>query len=144
MAATDEISAPDDTSIRFRLKSRSRCCRDALGKTAAYHCAIMPSGWPDRPYTQVTEMVGSGPSRFVANERVPARWRSMNARPATCRAPAARPAAPRARRSRISIASSGRIIPDPATAAAALQAGEIDWWQTPRCRSAAAAQEPGR
>ena len=27
MAATDEISAPDDSSIRFRLKKHSRCCR---------------------------------------------------------------------------------------------------------------------
>jgi peptide/nickel transport system substrate-binding protein len=31
----------------------------------------------------------------------------------------------------ISTASSGTLIPDPATAAAALQAGEMDWWEAP-------------
>ena len=38
---------------------------------------------------------------------------------------------PLGRRSRTSIASNGDTLPDPATAAAALTAGEIDWWEWP-------------
>ena len=48
-----------------------------------------------------------------------------------CRAPPARRASSPDRRSCISIASSGTCCPTPTTAAAAMQAGELDWWEAP-------------
>ena len=72
MAATDELSAPDDRTIRFRLKRPFPLLPDALGKVGVSMCPIMPERLAKTdPFTQVTEMVGSGPYRFLAGERVP-------------------------------------------------------------------------
>ena len=72
MAATDELSAPDDRTLRFRLKRPFALLPDALGKTGSNMPAIMPERLAQTDaFTQITEMVGSGPYRFVASERVP-------------------------------------------------------------------------
>ena len=69
LAMVDEISAPDDKTLQFRLKSPFPLLPDALGHYSPSICAIMPeriaSTDPSKP---ITEMVGSGPS-FVAAER---------------------------------------------------------------------------
>ena len=71
MAYTDELSAPDDRTIQFRLKKPFALLPDALGKVGSSICAIMPERLAKTdPFTQVTEMVGSGPFRFKADERV--------------------------------------------------------------------------
>ena len=129
MAATDELSAPDDRSIRFRLKKPFPLLPAALGKSAT----VMPAMMPERlaqtdAFTQVQEMVGSGPYRFLPGERV------VGARVAYARNTDYQPradgvtdwtAGPK-------VAHFDRVewstIPDPATAAAALQSGEQDWW----------------
>ena len=50
-----------------------RLLPDALGKSASPMCAMMPERLAATdPFKQVTEMVGSGPFRFKADERVPA------------------------------------------------------------------------
>ena len=62
LAATDEISAPDDRTIVFRLKQPFPLLPDALAKTPPSMCPIMPERLAATdPYKQVTEMVGSGP-----------------------------------------------------------------------------------
>jgi peptide/nickel transport system substrate-binding protein len=70
-AAIDELTAPDDRTIRFRLKSLFPLLPAALGKPGSNLPAIMPARLaltpPNKP---VAEMVGSGPFRFVANEWV--------------------------------------------------------------------------
>ena len=72
MAASDEITAPDDRTVAFRLKAPFPLLPDALGKAPPSMCAIMPERLAlTDPYKQVTEMVGSGPFRFKADERVP-------------------------------------------------------------------------
>ena len=69
-AVTDEISAPDDTSIRFRLKKPFPLLTAALSKFTAVIPVIMPERLAKTDaFTQVTEMVGSGPYRFIASER---------------------------------------------------------------------------
>lgn len=71
LARADEISAADNTTIVFRMKRPFHLLPDALGKAAANVCAIMPERLAATdPFKQVTEMVGSGPYRFKADERV--------------------------------------------------------------------------
>jgi peptide/nickel transport system substrate-binding protein len=132
MAATDELSAPDDKTIVFRLKRPFPLLPDALGKIAGIMCAIMPERLASTSaFTPLTEMVGSGPFRYVAAERVPGalsvytRFEGYVPRPTGTPSGTAGP----------KIAYLDRIewgaIPDPATAMAALKQGQVDWWQEP-------------
>ncbi|HSU04305.1 MAG TPA: ABC transporter substrate-binding protein [Acetobacteraceae bacterium] len=132
MAATDELSAPDDKTILFRLKYPFPLLPQALGKTPPSMCAIMPERLAQTdPYKQVTEMVGSGPFRYKAAERVPGslvvyeRFDGYQPRPDGTPSGTAGPK--HAYLDRIE----WRIIKDPSTIAAAMQQNEIDWWLTP-------------
>ena len=128
LAATEELSAPDDRTIRFRLKRPFPLLPDALGKTAPSMCAIMPERLAQTdPFKQVPEQVGSGPYRYLVDERVPGD-RVVYARfdkyvPRT-EGTLSRTAGPkRAGFDRIE----WKVIQDAATASAALQRGEVDW-----------------
>ena len=71
MAYTDELSAPDDKTIRFRLKKPFPLLPDALGKPGSNFCAMMPERLAKTdPFKPITEMVGSGPFKWNAKERV--------------------------------------------------------------------------
>jgi peptide/nickel transport system substrate-binding protein len=132
MAATDELSAADDKTIRFRLKKPFPLLPDALAKMTAFVPVIMPERLAKTDaFTQVQEMVGSGPYTFNAAERN-----------AGNRVVYDKFAGYKPRESGTASWTSGpkvanfdrvvwQIIPDSATAAGALQAGEIDWWETP-------------
>ena len=129
LAATDELSAPDDRTIRFRLKYPFPLLPDALAKTAPSACVMMPERLAATdPYRQVSEMVGSGPFRFVADERVPGDRVVYARNPAyvpRADGTASRTAGPKlVHFDRVE----WRIIPDSATAAAAVRRGEVDWW----------------
>ncbi len=132
MAVTDELASPDDRTIRFRLKRPFPLLPDALGKAGSSICAIMPERLARTdPFKQVTEMVGSGPYRFVADERVPgsqvvyARNTAYVPRDGGAASFTAGPKVAYFER------VEWHVLPDPATAAAALQAGEMDWWENP-------------
>ena len=72
MARTDELSARDDRTLVFRLSRPFPLLPNALAKTPLYMPAIMPERIAQTdPFTQVTDMTGSGPYRFKADERVP-------------------------------------------------------------------------
>jgi peptide/nickel transport system substrate-binding protein len=72
MDATEELSAPDDRTIRFRLKRPFPLLPIALGKASVPVCAMMPERLANTdPFQQVPELIGSGPFRFKADERVP-------------------------------------------------------------------------
>ncbi len=132
MAVTDELSAPDDKTIRFRLKRPFPLLPTALGKIGVNICVIMPERLAQTdPFKQVTEMIGSGPFRFKADERVP------GAKVVYVRNEGYVPrgsgktewiAGPK-------IVNFDRVewnvIPDTATAMGALQSGEADWWEQP-------------
>ncbi|TCH97344.1 ABC transporter substrate-binding protein [Roseococcus sp. SYP-B2431] len=130
-AVTDELSAPDDRSLRFRLKKPFPLLPDALAKVGTHLCAIMPERLAATPSSQaVPELIGSGPFRYVAEERL-AGSRNVYARFDRYR-PRQEPA---------SYMSGGKqvhfdrvewiTIPDGATASAAVQRGEVDWWELP-------------
>jgi len=132
LAATDELSAPDDKTIQFRLKRPFALLPDALGKCTAFPPAIMPERLAKTDaFTQVTEMVGSGPYRFVAGERMVGS-RTVYERFADYKP---RETGTPQWTSGPKIANFDRIewitIPDTATAASALQRGEIDWLEQP-------------
>ncbi|MDB5401872.1 MAG: transporter substrate-binding protein [Rhodopila sp.] len=132
MKATDELSAPDDRTIRFQLKKPFPRLPYALGKTSTPMCAMMPERLAKSdPFKQITELVGSGPFRFKADERVSGsqvvyeRFDRYLPRPDGTPGWTAGP----------KIVSFDRVewktIPDEGTAAGAMQAGEIDWWEVP-------------
>jgi peptide/nickel transport system substrate-binding protein len=132
LAVTDELSAPDDRTIQFRLKKPFPHLAQALaGSTADMPCVMPERLAMTDPFKQVTEMVGSGPFHFLPEEHV-AGSRSAYERFAgyvpTSQGPTSFLAGTK-------LAHFNRIewitIPDPATASAALQAGEVDWWELP-------------
>ena len=132
MAATDELSAPSDTQIRFRLKKAFPTLPLALGRGSNTMLPIMPERLARTPGSQqVTEMIGSGPYQFVADERV-AGSRAVYRRneayvPRGSGIPSFTAGPKRTNLDRVE----WHVIPDAATAAAALQAGEVDWWEQP-------------
>jgi peptide/nickel transport system substrate-binding protein len=132
IAATDEISAPDDRTIVFRLKYPFPLLPDALAKTPPSMCPIMPERLASTdPYKQVSEMVGSGPYRYKPDERVAGSRvvyeRNTKYRPRTDGTPDATAGPKIAHFDRVE----WLIMPDAGTIAAAMQNGEIDWWLTP-------------
>lgn len=125
--AVDAWESADDRTVRIRLKRPFPLVIDALAKPASNIPFIMPERLAATdPNTQVSEMVGSGPYRFVANEYVSGsrvvyeKYANYVARQET---PNWTTGGKVAHFDRIV----WQIIPDPATAAAALQAGEVDW-----------------
>ena len=132
MRRTDELSAPDDRTVLFRLSKPFPLLPEALGKAASNMCAVMPERLAKTdPYKQVTEMVGSGPYRFRADERVQGsrfvyeRFQGYKPREGGRSDWTAGPKV--AHFDRVE----WQVIPDPSTAAAALQTGEVDWWEVP-------------
>ncbi len=129
MAATDELLAKDDRNIVFRLKRPFALLPAALAKTPGYNPVMMPERLAmTDPFTQVTEMVGSGPYRFKADERVPGA-RAVYERFADYRP---REGGAADWTSGPKVVNFDRVewttIPDPTTAAQALINGEQDWW----------------
>ncbi len=132
MAATDELSAPDDKTIRFRLKKPFPLLPAALGKPTTPSPVMMPERLAATdPFKQVTEMVGSGPFRFVANERVPGDRNVYQKFDKYVPRPNGTPdwtAGPK-------VAYFDRVewttMPDSGTKVAAMQSGEQDWWENP-------------
>lgn len=131
-AATDELSAASDRVVRFRLKYPFPLLPQALGKASPNLPVIMPERFGAiPPANAVPEMIGSGPYRFVASERVPGARAVYAKFDAYVPRPSGTPsflAGPR-------IAHFERVewltIPDASTAAAALQRGEVDWVEQP-------------
>ncbi|WP_417768013.1 ABC transporter substrate-binding protein [Stappia sp.] len=125
--ATVAFEAADDKTIRIRLKRAFPHLLSAIGKPHSSPAMMMPERIAKTPPTEaVTEMIGSGPYRFIAEEYVsgsrvvyekfegyvprsePAEWTSGGKL---------------AKFDRIE----WHIIPDAASATAALQNGEVDW-----------------
>jgi len=132
MTVTDELSAPDDRTIQFHLKRPFPFLPEALGKIGINMLPIMPERLAcTDPFKQVTEMIGSGPFRFLADQRV-----------VGARAVYERFADYQPRENGTPDWTAGpkivhfdqvhwTVIPDAATAAAAMQRGEADWWEQP-------------
>ncbi|MCC6719515.1 MAG: ABC transporter substrate-binding protein [Acetobacteraceae bacterium] len=131
-SVTDELSAPSDRVIQFRLKKPFPMLTAGLAKPSAF-CPILPERLASQPGSvQITDMTGSGPFRFIAAERVAGaravyeKWADYVPRSSGTPSFAAGPRVVHVDR------VEWHTIPDAATAAAALQSGEIDWWEQPQ------------
>jgi peptide/nickel transport system substrate-binding protein len=132
MAATVELSAPDDRTIQFRLNKPFPLLPNALSKPTTPSPVMMPERLAlTDPFKQITEMVGSGPFRFVADERVPGATNVYQRFDKYLPRDSGKPdwtAGPK-------VVHFDRVewttIVDAGTKAAALQAGEQDWWENP-------------
>jgi peptide/nickel transport system substrate-binding protein len=131
MAATEELSAPDDRTVRFRLKRPFPHLPDALAGPGGVVPAIMPERLAaTSPFKPVDEIIGSGPYRFLPDEHI------SGARAAYERFPLYQPraAGPVGFTSGPKIAHFDQVewlTLDQFSAMAALRAGEIDWWESP-------------
>jgi peptide/nickel transport system substrate-binding protein len=129
MKRVDEVSAPSDRVIRFRLRKPFPLLPAAL---AEVYCAIMPARLAETdPMKQIPEAIGSGPFRFEPDERIPGSRVVFSRNAAYVPRNGGTPsfnAGPK-------IVNVDRVvwnfIQDSATASAALQQGEIDWWENP-------------
>ncbi len=129
LAVTDDLSATDDRTIVFRLSEPFPLLPAALGKLPSLVPAMMPERLARTDaFTQVREMVGSGPFRFKADERI------SGARSVYEKFTDYLP-----RQGGVADWTAGpkvvhfdrvewTVINDPATAAAAVLRGEQDWW----------------
>ena len=132
MARTDELSAPDDKTIVLRLKQPFALLPDAMCHGASNMCAIMPQRIAETdPFKAFTEVVGSGPFRFKQDERVQGSlfvYEKFDQYRPREDGEASFTAGPK-------IVYFDRVEwhvqPDAATKAAAMQAGEMDWWENP-------------
>jgi peptide/nickel transport system substrate-binding protein len=130
-AIENELTAVDDRTFRWSLRKPYPKMLVALGKVATPCCFVMPERIAATdPFRQISEYVGSGPMRFIRDEWTP------GARAVFEKFPGYVP-----RQEPASWLSGGKhivsdriewiIIPDQATAAAALQSGEVDWLEEP-------------
>ena len=128
-AAVGEMKAQDDRTFSIILKKPFPLLLEAIGKVSSLVPFIMPERIAKTDAnTQITDPTGSGPFKFVKEEWVPGNKavyvKNLDYVP---------------RNEPPSWASGGKVvkvdrvewvyIPDSATAAAALNAGEVDWWQ---------------
>ena len=127
----DKMGAPDDRTLEIRLTRPFPLMLDLLAKPDARVPFIMPARIAQTdPTKAITEVVGSGPYRFLASEY------NSGSRVAYAKFDGYVPRAePPDWASGAKIAHFPRIewniITDPATSAAALQNGEVDWWENP-------------
>ncbi|PHK95240.1 ABC transporter substrate-binding protein [Pseudoroseomonas rhizosphaerae] len=133
MARLDEMSAPDDRSFVIRLRRPYGAMLDALAKVGPSALFVMPERLAaTEATTPIREIIGSGPFRWKADERV------VGARAVYERFDRYRPR----EESGLSSWAAGpkrvhfdrvewHVMPDPGTATSALTNGEVDWWENP-------------
>ncbi len=140
MAHTGKIASVDQKTFTIELAERFGLVLDALGKPSTNVPFMMPARIAAiSPDEQIKEVVGSGPFRFVRDEWQPGIvgevWqpdnqvvyvRNPDYVPRN-EAPSGSTGGKRAYLDRVI----WRYIPDNETAAAALAAGEVDWWEIP-------------
>jgi peptide/nickel transport system substrate-binding protein len=127
----DSFGYSDDKTIEIKLKKPFPILLLALGKADAQVPFIMPERIAKTdPNTQIREMVGSGPYRFVASEYQTGNLAVYEKFDGYV---------PRSEKTDWAVGAKvayfprieWRIIPDAATTNAALLNGEIDWWERP-------------
>jgi peptide/nickel transport system substrate-binding protein len=130
-ALQKELTAVDDGTFKWVLSAPYPKMLFALGKNNTPMAFIMPERIAKTdPFQQITEYVGSGPMKFGRGEWVPGAKAVFEK--FTDYVPRNEPHSWLAGGKKMQVDRIEWVImPDPATAAAALQNGEIDWWESP-------------
>ena len=128
---TDALEAADDRTLVFRLKRPFPPLLKALAKTQPSPAMIMPARIAATdPFKQITEIVGSGPFRFLPDQYLPgsrAVFEKFAKYQPRDEAPSGVAGGKQVYVDRVE----WKIIPEAATAANALKSGEIDWLEMP-------------
>jgi peptide/nickel transport system substrate-binding protein len=130
-ARLDALEAPDDRTIALRLNKRFPALPKLLSKfqTAAVMVPERIANGTD-PFKQMTEIVGSGPFRFLKDEYVIGSHAALV--PFERYVPRDEPASFTSGGHRVLVDRvEWKMIPDPATSAVALVTGEVDWLEMP-------------
>ena len=129
LSVAHEIKPLDDKRFQIRLKTPFPLMTFALGGPDI--CMVMPQRSAEvDPFQQITDATGSGPFRFLPGERVSgsfvayAKFDKYVPRPEK---PSYWSGSKAVHVDRVE----WRVMPDPATAAGALQTGEVDWLERP-------------
>jgi peptide/nickel transport system substrate-binding protein len=129
LASLAKMAPTDKKTFVIELETPFGLVLDALGKPSASPSFIMPARLAATdPNEQIKEVVGSGPFKFSKDEWQPGNRvvyvRNADYVPRT-ENPSGAAGAKRALVDRVE----WRYIPDAATAGAALEAGEVDYWE---------------
>jgi peptide/nickel transport system substrate-binding protein len=130
MQRTERLDALDDNNFVLKLKEPFEPVLETLGNPTQVGFMMRAKDAETDPFTQLKTTVGSGPFMFLADEWVP------GAKVAYRRNPNYRPRSePADGYAGGKVANVERVewtvIPEPGTAAAALMAGEMDYWTNP-------------
>ncbi len=127
--ATESWTAVNDKTFRLKLKKPFPLTVEALGKLSLNVPFIMPERIAKTDaFQSITDATGSGPFKFVKEEWVPGS--KVVYVKNTDYAPRKEPPSWAAGGKAVNVDRVEWIyIPDSATAAAALNAGEVDWWE---------------
>ncbi len=130
-ARMQELTAVDDRSFRLVLKQPFGKLIYALAKAGTPTCFMMPERIAKTdPFKQIGEYVGSGPFVFKRDAWVPGSQAVFERFAGYV--PRDEPADWLSGGKQVHFDRvEWRIIPDAATAGAALQSGEVDWWENP-------------
>jgi peptide/nickel transport system substrate-binding protein len=129
MARTDELSVVSDRSIRFRLKRPFPLLPDALAEP---YCSIMSEQLAKTdPFEQIKEVIGSGPFKFVASERIPGQRVVFEKNPDYVPRADGKPSFSAGPKVVYVDRVVWNFVQDPSTVSAALAQGEVDWWENP-------------
>jgi peptide/nickel transport system substrate-binding protein len=129
---TEALEALDDRRLRFRLKSPFPQLIASLAQVSNSPPFIMPERLAKTdPFQQVRETIGSGPFKFVPREFNSGSLVVYERNPDYSPTPVGQPSLTAGPKIAHFDRVEWRIIVDAATAAAALQTGEIDWYEQP-------------
>jgi peptide/nickel transport system substrate-binding protein len=130
-AATEVLKAADRKTVTLELGAPFGLVLDALGKPSSNVPFIMPARVAATPDSeQIKDVVGSGPYRFVKSEWQPGHQVVYERNPDYV--PRNEPPSGAAGGKRVHLDRViWRHIPDPGTVVAAIEAGEIDYWEAP-------------
>ncbi|MBE9604831.1 ABC transporter substrate-binding protein [Acetobacteraceae bacterium H6797] len=128
----EEVVALDDRRFRFRLKQRFPMLLSALGTVSNSPCFIIPERLAKTDaFTQVRDNTGCGPFRFKADEFNSGSLVVYERNPTYSPTPDGTPSLTAGPKLVHFDRVEWNIITDAATSAAALQTGEIDWFEQP-------------